>query len=61
VRSRLEFNGEPMCEKCKELDETISHYRRLAAFPFDPLTEERITGVIADLRKNGTRCIPPQA
>jgi hypothetical protein len=40
-----------MCEKCKELDETISHYQRLAAFPYDPLTAERITGVIADLQQ----------
>lgn len=49
--SRLNFSGEPMCEKCKELDETIAHYWRLAAFPFDPLTAERITGVICDLQR----------
>lgn len=40
-----------MCETCTELDEIISHYRRLAAFPFDPLTAERITGVVADLQQ----------
>jgi len=51
VCSRLRFSGELMCEKRKELDETISHYQRLAAFPYDRLTEERITGVIAYLRQ----------
>lgn len=40
-----------MCEKCQELDETIWHYRRIAAFPFDPLTKERITRVIAGLQQ----------
>lgn len=40
-----------MCEACKELDEMISHYQRLAAFPFDPLTAKRITGVVADLHQ----------
>ncbi|MET4331194.1 hypothetical protein ABIB80_007053 [Bradyrhizobium sp. i1.15.2] len=40
-----------MCDACKELDEIISHYQRLSAFPFDPLTAKRIIGVVADLQQ----------
>ncbi len=40
-----------MCEKCKEIDEKISHYRRFATYPFDRLTTERIVSVIAELQQ----------
>lgn len=40
-----------MCKACRKLDEIISHYQVLAAFPFDPLTAERISGVIVDLQQ----------
>jgi len=38
-----------MCEKCTELNEKIMHYRRIAAFPFDPLTADRIAVLISNL------------
>lgn len=36
-----------MCEKCRELDEKIAHYRRITTFPFDPLASERIARLIS--------------
>jgi hypothetical protein len=43
--------GEPMCEKCKELDGKIAHYRRFTGDQFDALTTKRIEGLIADTQK----------
>lgn len=38
-----------MCDECRKLQDAISHYRRFLKQRFDPLTEERIKTVIADL------------
>jgi hypothetical protein len=38
-----------MCDKCIEIDEKIEHYQSLAARLLDPLTNERIAELIADL------------
>jgi hypothetical protein len=51
VCSRLKFSGEPMCEECKELDEAISHYQRLATFPYTPPHRGTHHGVMADLQQ----------
>jgi hypothetical protein len=40
-----------MCETCIEIDKKIEHYRRFLEQPFDPLTIERIKGLIADLER----------
>jgi len=52
-----------MCDKCKELDEKISRYRRFTAYPLDDLTAERIKGLTADLdrQKRALRCDEPTA
>jgi hypothetical protein len=40
-----------MCSECSELDEKISHYREFQKQRFDPLTEERIKSLIAELEQ----------
>jgi hypothetical protein len=40
-----------MCEECEKLRGKITHYRRLLKQRFDPLTEERMKQVIADLER----------
>jgi hypothetical protein len=40
-----------MCDKCIEIGQTIEHYQSLAARLLDPLTNERIAELIADLEK----------
>jgi hypothetical protein len=37
-----------MCDKCKELDEKIEHYRRIGRYINDQLTLERLNAVIDD-------------
>jgi len=49
--SRLEMCGEPMCEKCTQLDEKIAQYRRFTTYAFDPLTTERIRTCLDDLQQ----------
>jgi hypothetical protein len=49
-----------MCDKCKEFDEKIAHYRRFATYPFDALTVERISGLIANLEKQ-KQALHPEA
>jgi hypothetical protein len=39
----------PMCEQCEKIREKISHYRGFLGQRFDPLTEQRIEALIADL------------
>ena len=39
-----------MCDKCKELDKTIEHYRNLMARVTDRQTNEGIGKLIEDLR-----------
>ncbi|WFU69202.1 hypothetical protein [Bradyrhizobium sp. CB2312] len=52
-----------MCEKCVELNEKITHYRRIAeAFPFDTLTADRIAIEICNLeqaRVSAHALVPP--
>lgn len=40
-----------MCNKCEELDQKITRYRRFVTGLFDPLTDERITGLIEGLER----------
>jgi hypothetical protein len=40
-----------MCNECDKLQEVISHYRQFLEQRFDPLTEQRIKNVIADLER----------
>jgi hypothetical protein len=40
-----------MCEKCKELDQRIEHYRRLSQSITDQPTIDRFKGAIRDLLK----------
>jgi hypothetical protein len=40
-----------MCDQCERLQDAISHYRQFLKQRFDPLTEERIKSVIADLER----------
>jgi hypothetical protein len=41
-----------MCNKCAELDKKIAHFRRfVTGYLFDPLTDERIKGLIRDLER----------
>jgi hypothetical protein len=35
-----------MCDKCQQLETDIQRYRKLLALGLDPLTIERIDGVI---------------
>jgi hypothetical protein len=43
--------GEPMCEQCQNLQKQIIHYRQFLKQRFDPLTEERIEAMIAELEQ----------
>jgi hypothetical protein len=38
-----------MCEQCQTLQKQILHYRQFLKQRFDPLTEERIQAMIAEL------------
>ena len=40
-----------MCKKCKELDEKIAHFRQFTFAALDPLTIDRIKGLVADLQR----------
>ena len=40
-----------MCEKCQELDQKITHYRRFTKEPFDALTLERIKDLVSALEQ----------
>jgi hypothetical protein len=40
-----------MCEECEKLQGKITHYCQLQKQRFDPLTEERMKQVIADLER----------
>jgi hypothetical protein len=40
-----------MCDECDKLAEKISHYRLFLNNRFDPLTEERIKALIAELER----------
>jgi hypothetical protein len=40
-----------MCEQCQNLQKQIIHYRQFLKQRFDPLTEERIKAMIAELEQ----------
>jgi hypothetical protein len=40
-----------MCDQCNKLEEKLSHYHRFLTNRFDPLTEERIKALIAELKR----------
>jgi hypothetical protein len=40
-----------MCDKCQELESKIQRYRKFAAEGLDPLTIERISGLIQQLEQ----------
>jgi hypothetical protein len=44
-----------MCDQCDKLEEKISHYRLFLTRGFDPLTEERIRALIANLEQQKER------
>ena len=48
-----------MCEKCTELDEKITHYRRFTTSAFDSVTTERIQHLIDDLQQTRDSMHPP--
>ena len=39
----------PMCDKCKQLETKIQHYRMIATQAFDSLTVERIKEFVREL------------
>ena len=47
-----------MCEKCQQLQTAIMRYRKFVAQGLDPLTIERINGLILELqqRKDAMDC-----
>jgi hypothetical protein len=49
-----------MCDKCIEIDKKIEHYQRLAARLLDPLTNERIADLIAELEARMAAFHPEQ-
>jgi hypothetical protein len=49
-----------MCEKCKELDDKINHYRRIAASINDQLTIDRIGELVARLEAEKAAFHPEQ-
>jgi hypothetical protein len=49
-----------MCDKCKELDSKIEHYRRLAASINDKLTIDRIEELAANLEAEKAALHPEQ-
>ena len=40
-----------MCEECEKLQGKITHYCQLQKQRFDPLTEERMKQLVADLER----------
>ena len=48
-----------MCEKCRQLDEKISHYRRFTTSAFDSVTTERIGRLIDGLQQTRDSMHPP--
>ena len=49
-----------MCDKCKELDEKINHYRRISPSITDRLTIDRINEVIAKYEAQKAALHPEQ-
>lgn len=47
-----------MCEKCRELDDKVEHYRRIASAITDELTIDRIRLLIVDLSDQKARLHP---
>jgi hypothetical protein len=43
--------GEPMCNQCIELQRKIDQFGRALSQPLDPVTEERISAGLAELKK----------
>jgi hypothetical protein len=41
--------GTPMCDKCRELDDRIKHYQKLAGSINDKLTIDRFEELVAKL------------
>jgi len=56
--SRLESSGEPMCEKCVELEQKIERYQRFTLL-VDTLTTSRIQALINDLKRIRDSMHPP--
>ena len=52
--------GLEMCDKCKELDDKIEHYRRIAASINDQLTIDRIGELVARLEAEKAALHPEQ-
>jgi hypothetical protein len=50
-----------MCEKCKELDDKIAHYRRFLAYPLDSLTTTRIKLLVDELEQTRESTPCPKA
>jgi cell division protein ZapA (FtsZ GTPase activity inhibitor) len=40
-----------MCDQCQQLEAKILHFRQFLRQRFDPLTEERIKAMIAELEQ----------
>jgi hypothetical protein len=49
-----------MCDKCKELDEKIEHYRQLAARVRDPLLTEGVGKMIEEMEAKKAAFHPEQ-
>ena len=52
--------GTAMCDKCKELDEKIEHYRQLAARVRDPLLTEGVGKMIEEMEAQKATFHPEQ-
>jgi hypothetical protein len=58
--TNLRERGLEMCDKCKELDDKIKHYRRIAASINDQLTIDRIGELVASLEAEKATLHPEQ-
>jgi len=59
-RSDSETDGLTMCEKCEEIDKTISRYQRILLSIGDQVTVDRTKELIADLEVRKAALHPEQ-
>ena len=53
-------SGDPMCDKCVELDKKIERYRRLSSSLADQITIDRIKALIDELHTQKVELHPEQ-
>jgi hypothetical protein len=60
TRSRLNPSGEPVCEKCIEIDRAVARYRQIKRSISDQLTVDRAQDIIAELEAEKAQLHPEQ-